>query len=787
MNSASSEPTVSTPCNASTQAASGLNPTLKKFVFAPLMMAGAMSTHADTPTTATPAKTDPTADDVVALPTVEVQGAKPKELSSPKFTQPLVDTPQTIAVVPKEVFNQQGAATLSDVLRNTPGITFTAGEGGSVASGDTFTMRGFDTSGSIFIDGVRDSGAYSRDVYNIEQVEIAKGPSGADNGRGGASGYVNLATKTPKLENFTTGTASYGVSENGGKAQRRASLDYNQSLDKSPVAGTAFRLNIMGQDSGVPGRDVAENTGWGVSPSLALGLGTPTRVTIAGAYNSQDNIPDSGMPAVALPDTPLYSDPIGASTTLVPYTSPFGAIDQSNFYGLDGDYEHILNRSLTVRVEHDLTPDLKLSNQTKLVATDRDALVSYIQSGTSFDPAAPAASNVTLRRIRTQTDNKMLSNQTNLTASLETGPVSHDLSTGLDLSRETQFSPTWTAVNGPSTSLTNPDPSRPVLAGQTPTLAANNPYARAQIDTAALYAFDTVHLTKKLLLNLSGRLEHYKADFTTLTSAPLFTRLKADDTLFSWKSGLVFKPVPAGSLYVAYGTGFTPPGTTFSVSTTPGNANNPATEPQESNNAEIGVKWDFFDSRLSTSLAFYRSENNNVAVNIGTVPAPVIVYDTRQISEGVEFGVSGKITPEWLVFGGLGYIQARTESPSTPTTDGADLRYTPRLSGNLWTTYALPFHLTIGGGAQYSESVSRSNNTTVAGSATNATEGISAIEVPDYWLFNALAAYEVNKHLTIRLNVNNVFDQFYYRLNNNGGRYYAGSPRTYVLSADFTF
>src|SRR5688572_20143481 len=143
------------------------------------------------------------------LPGMEVQAQKNRAVSSPKFTAPLVDTPQTISVIPKEVFNQQGAASLADVLGNTPGITFLAGEGGHVSGANSFVMRGFDMSGNIFIDGVRDGGNYSRDIYNLEQVEVVKGPAG-DNGRGSASGYINLATKSPQAGDFGAATASYG-------------------------------------------------------------------------------------------------------------------------------------------------------------------------------------------------------------------------------------------------------------------------------------------------------------------------------------------------------------------------------------------------------------------------------------------------------------------------------------------------------------------------------------------------------------------------------------------------
>lgn len=738
--------------------------------------------------------------DTVELDPMEVQAQQVKDaMSSAKFTQPLLDMPQTVAVVPQEVFNLQGAQTLSDVLRNTPGITFTAGEGGAISSGDTFTMRGFDTSGSVFVDGVRDTSTSSRDVYNVEQVEIAKGPAGADTGRGGASGYVNLATKTPQQENFARGTASYGVSEHAGEDQRRTTLDVNRTLGAD--ANAAFRLNMFGEDSGVSGRDVTGGQSWGVAPSFAAGLGTPTRVIFRANYEEQDNIPDSGVPAVAVASG-LYLDranvpalPTGSIDPLVPVSSPLTRDIMGNFYGLDSDYERVTQRGASVRFEHDYTPDLKLTNQTKVADTERDALTTFLTSGAAYNATT---NRVGVTRSRVVTDNQIVSNQTNVAAAFDTGPVAHAFSAGLELSRETQYRPTYTAPTAAnlaaiSADVYNPDPSRPVTAAHFPTRAPNNPFNDARIDTAAIYAFDTLELHKKLLLNLSGRLERYKNDYASLaadTTAPFNVtpvKMQGEGDLFSWKSGLVFKPVPAGSFYVAYGTSSTPPGTSFTLSTTAGNANNPATDPQEAENYEVGVKWNFFENRLSTSLAAYQSVNGNIATNIGTTAAPVIVYDQERRTEGLEFGVSGRITPEWLVFGGVGLIDSEIDSPSTAATDGSGLRFTPRVSGSLFTTYALTRRLTIGGGAEYSESVTRSNNSTVNGSISNTTDSYVLLEAPDYWLFNALAAYALNDHLTVRLNVNNLLDEEYYRLNNNGGRIFPGSTRTWVLSADYAF
>jgi len=190
---------------------------------------------------------------------VDVEGKGP-DVASPKFTAPLRDIPQTITVVPRAVFQEQGATTLRDVLRNVTGITFQAGEGG-VPAGDQLTIRGFSARTDMFIDGVRDFGGYARDSFNLEQVEVAKGPASAISGRGSTGGAINQVSKTPQVGR------SYDVSIGGGNADyKRTSVDANQPLGD----GMSLRLNAMWTDASVPGRDVVKGRRWGVAPSVAL-------------------------------------------------------------------------------------------------------------------------------------------------------------------------------------------------------------------------------------------------------------------------------------------------------------------------------------------------------------------------------------------------------------------------------------------------------------------------------------------------------------------------------------
>ena len=220
------------------------------------------------------------------------------EVSTFKYTATLRDLPQTISIIPKAVIEQQGATNLRDVLRNVPGLTLTAGEGGAPA-GDNLTLRGYSARNDIFVDGVRDLSPQSRDPFNLEQVEVTKGPTSAVYGRGSAGGTINLVSKLPNAMRGISGSVALGNAD-----QRRGTLDINTPL---PALGerTGFRLNVLGHESGVPGRNVVRNDRWGFAPSLTFGMGTATRFTLSYYKLKQDNISDYGIPWVPAANTAL--------------------------------------------------------------------------------------------------------------------------------------------------------------------------------------------------------------------------------------------------------------------------------------------------------------------------------------------------------------------------------------------------------------------------------------------------------------------------------------------------
>jgi catecholate siderophore receptor len=346
-----------------------------------------------------------------AAESVDVTAVAPR-VASPKYTTPLRDIPQTINVIPSELMEEQGATTLRDALRNVTGITFQAGEGGTPA-GDQMTIRGFSARTDMFVDGIRDTGGYSRDTFNLEQVEVAKGPSSAVSGRGSTGGSVNLVSKAPQTR------ASYGGTIDAGTAAfERSTADINQPLGHESAA---LRVNAMWTDGGVPRRDVAENQSWAVAPSLGLGLMSRMRVTLSYLHLDQNNMPDYGLPWVPAANVPLSE-----------YAGGQPPVANSNFYGLRArDYEDIKNNIATADINHDFPNGFTLRNVTRYGATKRDSVIT--------SPRFASNASTDIRRTDVKFCNQkdaIRANQTNLVGRFSAGGVQHDIVTGIELSRE---------------------------------------------------------------------------------------------------------------------------------------------------------------------------------------------------------------------------------------------------------------------------------------------------------------------------------------------------------------
>lgn len=716
------------------------------------------------------------------------ESIKVDKVSSPKFTQKLQDTPQTIQIIGKELFNKQGATTLTEALRNTPGVgTFGVGENGSTTTGDALYMRGFDTSSSIFVDGVRDLGTISRDIFNIEQIEVTKGPAGTDNGRSAASGSINLVSKQANGTNALSSLATVGTD-----GQKRLTFDINQTLGSIPHA--AFRLNAMWQDSDVVGRDHVVNKRIGLAPSLGVGIDTPTRLWLSGLYVKQNNVPDGGVPIEGVPGwTPKGT------------TAAFGyflnnPLPITNFYGTRADHDDVEAYMTTLKFEHDFSDTLKVTNIARWGRTTEDYLITSFTTPLTNGSTDPSQWTINRSNNTLDTKNDILTDQLNLRADFDTGPIKHNLSVGAEITRERQTN-YRVLVSGtrPAASLLNPDWTQDGTIGVT-----RNPLgditSRGQTTTASFYAFDTAKLFEDKVLITGGlRFDHYKTKFmstaacTAAASATTpacgsavvgsflpFTRLSDKDTLVNYKIGAVYKPIESVSLYTNYALSQQPPGgTNFTLTATAG-ANSPSFKPQKARTLEGGVKWDALKDKLLLTAAIFQTRVSN---EVFTDPTDTSDLQAgKKKVKGVELSAVGNITEAWSISTGYSHLKSNIDVGTAVAADGSlNLLYTPGDSFTLYTTYKLPFGLEVGGGANYNGGLHKSTD---GGGDPN---GVP-FTTKGYWIFNATVGYALTDNITLRANATNLFDKNYIAaINKSGWRYKPGAPQTFLFTADVRF
>ena len=701
-----------------------------------------------------------------------------EKASSSKYTAPLVDTPRSITVIPQQVIKDTGALNLQDALRTVPGITFGAGEGGN-PQGDRPFIRGFDAQADTMLDGVRDTGSQSREIFAVESIEVSKGPNSAIGGRGAAGGSINLVSKKAHLGDSFDGGFTWGSDQT-----QRYTMDGNYQLNDT----TAGRLNLLSHESNVAGRDSVDYDRWGIAPSLAFGLGTDTRVNLDYYHLENNDTPDSGIP---------YSIPAGGSAARTKSNpdKPDDGGDSTNFYGLnDRDFRQGRTDISTFAIEHDLNDAMTVKNTLRHGSSMQDYIL------TQPDDSKGNVNNGTVwRRANTRVSNtNTTTNQTDLFGDLYIAGFKNSYSTGIEYTHEESQKSTYNVntdttpgtaavttncnpalIGAPSgyncTSLSNPNPNDPWNGA----ISRNYAGTDTKADTYAMYVFDTLELSQQWLLNMGLRYDHFETDYKTFNASGVTTAKDKDTSEFvTGQFGVVYKPAENGSIYASYATSATPPGNTLGEGSEGnplggGTVNNDL-KPETTKNYEIGTKWDLLNDQLSLTADIFHTEKENARVQVNTN-----TYENagKTRVQGVELSATGRITDKWQVFAGYAYMDSEQidggDMPLNRANNGNELPNTPKNSASLWTTYQVLPRLTVGGGAFYVDDV--------FGNVANTTM------VESYVRWDAMAAYKLTKNIDLQLNVQNLTDETYY--DKAFSTHFANQApgRTALLSTNFHF
>lgn len=719
-----------------------------------------------------PALAEPAPDgepqEATTLETITVDGHPVKrEPGSPEFVAPLVDTPRSITIIPQQIIEQTAATSLQDILRTSPGITFGAGEGGQPLADRPF-IRGQSSGNNVFVDGIRDSGGQQREVFNLEQVEVIKGPDSVYSGRGSGGGSINLGSKSPRLTDFTR----FGLGA-GTDGYVRATVDQNWRLGE--MAG--LRINLMGSEGDVPGRDTVDYDKWGLGLSLAAGLGTPTTATFSYYHLTSNQMPDYGIP--------LFTK-TGVRTT----DSGILDVPYNSFYGLrDRDFLTNTVDTFTFDFEHAFSDSLILRNVSRYSETLNDYIVTNPGDGGA---AQLIGGEWWMKRATKTRWNPVttVANVTDLRGSFTTGGIGHEFDLGLELATERNSNAAYSTF----TTAGSACPAGFVMsaanlanlgAGDCTRVFAPNtddswagvinrgPISRNVTDTVGVYALDSISLTSQLILNLGVRWDQYTVNGANLTgtqangvwtlngqtaATPGIVVLPERQWDFvNYQVGLVYKPTANSSVYISYATASTPPTLSAgdqnaSGGTGTGNLVTTVLDPEESTNFEIGAKANLFNDRLALSAAAFMLKRENAQIQV----SPGVFEQAGEAEvKGIELGVSGNITRQWQVFGGYTYMDSELVSGAYNNVNVGDpLANTPEHSFSLFTTYRVTPALSLGGGAYY---VSDS----FGGNQGGAGGGANRIYAPAYARFDLFASYDLTDTASLQLNVQNATDEEY--------------------------
>ncbi len=678
---------------------------------------------------------------------------KVEESSSHKITKPLLDTAKTITVINQAVMSDRNADNLRDALRNVSGISMAAGEGGA-PTGDSMSIRGFSARTDIFVDGIRDIAGYNRDMYNIEQVEVAKGPGSAVSGRGATGGSVNLATKTAKLDNFNDVAVRLGS-----ESDYRARLDSNTQLNET----TALRVNVLADDGDVAGRDHVENSNQAIAASLATGLGTNSRFNVNVDYLKQDNIPDYGIPWVSNSAT---SDPVAE---LADYEGSAPPVDFDNFYGnLYRDFEDIKASSATARYEYDLSPQTTLRAQARIGSVER---VSVVTAPRFMD--VKTSTDVRLSDEKTRdTKDSLTAIQLDLIGEYEISGITHNVVTGVEFANETFKR--WGYVdliddNLDSTPELNDLYNPNAYVDFTGQYGRNGTSIEAKAKNKSIYVFDTITLNEQWEVTGGLRYDDFSVDYqNSYTDASAL--IKTSDSFFSWSFATVYKPTQNSTYYFGAGNSFNPSAEGLTVST---RGNTADLDPEETKSYELGAKWSLLDNALLTNVALFKTIKDNARQRLDST---TYALGGEQEVYGLELSATGQISRDLVVIASYTYQDSEvvTDGDYNAASIGQELANTPNHSASVWSKYQINDKLSAGIGAQYlGERFNNSNS--------------ESREVADsYVLFDMMVAYQINDKLNVQFNGENLADEDYID-QLGGGHFIPGNGRSFSLTASYSF
>lgn len=673
-----------------------------------------------------------------ALPTIEVHGSSgdtvgylaKRTSTATKTDTPLIDTPQSVSVLTQEQIRDQSFQSVSEAVRYVPGVIPHQGEGNR----DDVVIRGQRSNADFFVNGVRDDVQYFRDLYNVQRIEVLKGPNAMIFGRGGGGGVINRVLKDADgvpVRDFTF--------QGGQFNDRRFAVDLGGKLTDAFAA----RLNAVYEDTDTYRRFVDINR-YGFNPVVSFRPSDSTKVQLSYEHFHDDRTTDRGIPSQ-----------FGRPYRYRENTSTFFGNPSLNQARVDANIA-------TATIEHETDARLKIKSQLRYA--DYDKFYQNIFPGGAVNNAG---TSVNLSGYNNTTNRENLFSQNDFTYKFETGFMKHTLLAGFELGQQTGLSYRESGFfNGRSASLAvsplYPVTFAPVTFRNTAT-DANSTY---RLGLAATYLQDQIELSEDL--QIIGGLRFDRFDLSSRDRRTGATLERTDD-LISPRVGFVVKPIQDVSVYGSYSVSYLPSAGDQFSSLSPGLV---IAAPERFENRELGVKW-AVNPALQLSAAVYDLDRTNQRLADPDRPGFFLLSGATN-ARGLELEANGSITEQWHVAGGYAYTDARIVSNTSATiVAGNNVGLVPMNTFTLWNKYDITPNLGVGLGLI--------NQTHTFASSDN------TVRLPGFTRVDAGAFYKFNDHLRAQVNIENLLDRRYIATADGNNNITPGAPRTvrFQLTASF--
>ncbi len=703
-----------------------------------------------------------TSDDIQTLKEVQVRAQADgleinrynvKTTKAGKFEQDVADIPQAITIVPDTLLTDQNATTLEEAMKNVPSVTFNSGEGGRI--GDNINIRGFYTFGDMYIDGMRDTAQYNRDVFNDAAIEVLRGSASMLFGRGQAGGVINQVSKKAFLDNKSS------VSVIGGSFDYfRSTADVNFVVDREQ--SSAIRINAVVQDSGSSRNQVTNHT-QGVAPSYSWGIGTYNQIDASYYYLKTNLVPDYGIGFNGQTKNPVDTPASTFSGTIADIennVTQFGNLSQN--YSFDKDTS--------------LVTKLKYANYTRSLWANKGR--GYNGTTQAFPYPVTTLSLAPPRGANEET----LAFQSDFNKTAKGWGMEHTLLAGVEYYREHvyRYSYDTSGCTSSTTSLNSivsmNDLIRDKCTYGYANLVKNNSSVFSYASNSyAIYGQDMIELTRGVKVMGGLRNDWLNAVYNQPNSTTGLKNQGLDFSSPSYRAGLLYEPMPNfGTFYLSWSDSFSPTADLYQLSA---GAQLPA---ETSELTEIGYKGDINELGLSFRASAYHQVKNYERNT--DLESTAQLRSVRRHTDGLEFEVTGSLTEKWDIFSGIGLMDSRIDIPANPAATqmvGQTPSNATPYTFNLWTTYQLPYGWKVGGGIT---GMGRRNVYGQTGASYNAPNWVPAQSQVD-----GLIQYDA-KQYTVRLNAYNLFNQTnYVSLYENGGFAVPGTYQAFQLGLTYKF